>query len=73
MSKEDKDYVPTEEIRFIYLDENNKKIKDPYIDNSPKFTFEKIDPKDMGAVYENLSRPYDDLDKLKSEILFKEE
>ena len=73
LSKDDKDYVPTEEIRFIYLDENNKKIKDPYIDNSPKFTFEKIDPKDMGAVYENLSRPYDDLDKLKSEILFKEE
>ena len=37
------------------------------------FTFKKIDPKDMGAVYENLSRPYDDLDELKSELLLRDE
>ena len=36
------------------------------------FTFKKIDPKDMGAVYENLSRPYDDLDDIKSKLIFKE-
>ena len=35
------------------------------------FTFKKIHPKDMGAVYENLSRPYDDLDDIKSKIIFK--
>ena len=35
------------------------------------YTFKKIDPKDMGAVYENLSRPYDDLDKIKAQLLFK--
>ncbi|SDA45078.1 winged helix-turn-helix domain-containing protein [Methanobrevibacter millerae] len=35
------------------------------------FTFKKIDPKDMGAVYENLSRPYDDLDKIKSKLIFR--
>lgn len=37
-----------------------------------KFNFIKIDPKDMGAVYENLTKPYDELDKLKAKILFKE-
>jgi len=37
-----------------------------------KYIFRKIDPKDMGAVYENLTKPYDELDKLKAEILFKE-
>ena len=42
-------------------------------DENSKFTFKKINPKDMGAVYENLSRPYDDLDDLKSKILFKED
>lgn len=36
------------------------------------FYFKKIDNDDMGAVYENLSRPYDDLDEIKEEILFKE-
>ena len=34
--------------------------------------FKHIDSKDMGAVYENLTSPYDELDKLKAEILFKE-
>ena len=37
-----------------------------------KYIFRKIDSKNMGAVYENLTKPYDELDKLKAEILFKE-
>ena len=37
-----------------------------------KFNFKKINPKNMGAVYENLTSPYDELDKLKAKILFKE-
>ena len=37
-----------------------------------KFTFRKIDPKNMGAVYENLTSPYDFLDRLKAKIIFKE-
>ena len=37
-----------------------------------KYDFRKINPKNMGAVYENLTRPYDELDKLKAKILFKE-
>lgn len=37
-----------------------------------KYNFKKIDPKNMGEVYENLTRPYDELDKLKAKILFKE-
>lgn len=46
---------------FVYLteEENNG------------FRFKNIDPKDMGAIYENLSRPYDDLDEIKAEILFR--
>lgn len=36
------------------------------------FSFKHIDSKDMGAVYENLTSPYDELDKLKAEILFEE-
>ena len=36
-----------------------------------KYDFMKIDPKNMGDVYENLTRPYDELDKLKAEILFR--
>ena len=36
-----------------------------------KFDFKKIDPKNMGEVYENLTRPYDTLDRLKAEIIFK--
>ena len=37
-----------------------------------KFTFRKIDPKNMGEVYENLTSPYDFLDRLKAKIIFKE-
>lgn len=37
-----------------------------------KFNFKKINPKNMGEIYENLTRPYDELDKLKAKILFKE-
>jgi len=37
-----------------------------------KYNFKKINPKNMGEVYENLTRPYDELDKLKAKILFKE-
>lgn len=37
-----------------------------------KFNFKKINPKNMGEVYENLTKPYDELDKLKARILFKE-
>lgn len=37
-----------------------------------KFNFKKINPKNMGEVYENLTRPYDELDELKAKILFKE-
>ena len=37
-----------------------------------KYNFKKINPKNMGEVYENLTRPYDELDKLKAKILFRE-
>ena len=37
-----------------------------------RFYFKKINPKNMGEVYENLTKPYDELDKLKAKILFKE-
>ena len=37
-----------------------------------KYNFKKISPENMGEVYENLTRPYDELDKLKAKILFKE-
>ncbi|MBQ2654619.1 MAG: ATP-binding protein [Methanobrevibacter sp.] len=37
-----------------------------------KFNFKKINPKNMGEVYENLTKSYDELDKLKAKILFKE-
>ena len=37
-----------------------------------KYVFKKIDSKNMGEVYENLTKPYDELDKLKAKILFKE-
>ena len=36
-----------------------------------KFNFRKINPKNMGLVYEDLTKPYDELDKLKAKILFK--
>lgn len=39
--------------------------------NDDKYDFKKINPKDMGEVYENLTKPYDELDKLKAEILFR--
>lgn len=41
-------------------------------DCDDKFDFRKINPKNMGLVYENLTKPYDELDKLKAKILFKE-
>lgn len=37
-----------------------------------RFDFRKINPKNMGEVYEDLTRPYDELDKIKAEILFRE-
>ena len=36
------------------------------------YNFKNINPKNMGEVYENLTKPYDELDKLKAKILFKE-
>ncbi|WP_407391469.1 AAA family ATPase [Methanobrevibacter sp.] len=36
------------------------------------YVFKRINPKNMGEIYENLTQPYDDLDKLKAKILFKE-
>ncbi len=36
------------------------------------YDFKKINPKNMGEVYENLTRPYDELDRLKAKIIFKE-
>ena len=36
-----------------------------------KYVFKRIDPHDMGEVYENLTKPYDELDRLKAKILFK--
>ena len=46
----------------FYLTEKQKK----------GFTFKQIDADDMGAVYENLTSPYDELDKLKAKMIFKE-
>ena len=40
--------------------------------SNDRYNFKKINPKNMGAVYENLTSPYDELDKLKAKILFKE-
>ena len=40
-------------------------------ENAGKYDFKKINPKDMGEVYENLTKPYDELDRLKAEILFR--
>lgn len=40
--------------------------------SNDKYDFNKIDMNDMGSVYENLTSPYDELDKLKAKILFKE-
>ena len=41
-----------------------------YETDEGKFDFRKINPKNMGEVYEDLTKPYDELDKLKAEILF---
>lgn len=41
-------------------------------EHNDKYDFIKINPKSMGLVYENLTKPYDELDKLKAKILFKE-
>lgn len=37
-----------------------------------KFVFKKINPENMGEVYENLTKSYDELDNLKAKILFME-
>ena len=37
-----------------------------------RFYFKKINPKNMCEIYENLTKPYDELDKVKAKILFKE-
>lgn len=37
-----------------------------------RFDFTRIPSGDMGAVYENLTKPYDELDRLRAKILFKE-
>ncbi len=52
------------------IDETNFYLTDE--SENGKFNFRKISPDDMGAVYENLTSPFDELDKLKAEILFKE-
>jgi predicted ATPase len=36
-----------------------------------KYDFDRINPKNMGEVYENLTEPYDELDRLKAKIIFK--
>ena len=60
---------------YDLLDDTNlyltEKDDDYLLSDIEKYTFKKINPKNMGAIYENLSRPYDDLDKLKSDILNK--
>lgn len=55
---------------YDLLDETNFYLTQKQ--ENDKFNFKKIDPKNMGEVYENLTKPYDDLDKLKAKILFKE-
>ncbi len=54
-------YGLLDQTRF-YLTEKNK----------DRFDFKKINPKNLGEVYENLTSPYDDLDNLKAEIIFRE-
>lgn len=51
------------------LDETNFYLTEKIDD---KYNFRKINPKSMGLVYENLTRPYDELDKMKAKMLFKE-
>ena len=55
---------------YDFIDDTNFYLTEKQ--NSGKYNFKKIGPKDMGEVYENLTRPYDELDKLKAKILFKE-
>lgn len=55
-------YDLLDNTNFYLTNENDDKIG---------YYFKKIDNKDMGDVYENLSRPYDDLDDLKSKLIFK--
>ena len=55
---------------YDLLDETNFYLTEKQ--SNGKYNFKKINPKNMGEVYENLTRPYDELDKLKAKILFKE-
>ena len=55
---------------YDLLSETNFYLTQKHENN--KYNFKKINPKNMGAVYENLTSPYDELDKLKAKILFKE-
>lgn len=55
---------------YDLIDETNFYLTDKC--ENDKFNFRKISPDDMGEVYENLTSPFDELDKLKAKILFKE-
>jgi predicted ATPase len=55
---------------YDLLDETNFYLTEKQ--SNGKYNFKKINPKNMGEVYENLTSPYDELDKLKAKILFKE-
>ena len=55
---------------YDLIDETNFYLTDE--SENGKFNFRKISPDDMGAVYENLTSPFDELDKIKAKILFKE-
>ena len=54
---------------YDLLDETNFYLTQEIDD---KYDFRKINPKSLGLVYENLTKPYDELDRLKAKILFKE-
>ena len=54
---------------YDLLDETNFYLTQ---DIDDKYDFRKINPKSLGLVYENLTKPYDELDRLKAKILFKE-
>lgn len=54
---------------YDLLDETSFYLTQKQVNN--KYNFKKINPKNMGEVYENLTKPYDELDKIKAEILFK--
>lgn len=55
---------------YDLLDDTNFYLTEKH--SNGKYNFKKINPKNMGEVYENLTSPYDELDKLKAKILFKE-